>query len=149
MLPPMYHSCTRKRLLIHGPKGWMGRDLTGNALEKWLTYDRQHYLHHWVGSSTTIVVEDTFSYYKVIWALPHVNVMCALGSSLRDTQLVRLLGQAQILLCFDGDEAGYSGAADGVQRIRALGVPVQSRCAPEGKDPKDLSAAELNQLLEV
>lgn len=146
MMPPMWYSCTRKRLLIQTAQGWMGRDVTGNALEKWLTYNRQHYLHHYIGASTTVIVEDTFSFYKMIWAVPHVNVMCALGSALKDYHMVALLGQASVLICFDGDKAGEHGAIDGVQRLRALGVPVQNRCAPAGYDPKDLSAAQLVEL---
>ena len=83
----------------------------------------------------------------MIWAVPGMNVMCALGSDLKDYHVVALLGQAQVFICFDGDKAGWHGADDGVQRFRALGVPVLSRCAPDGKDPKDLSAAELLYLI--
>lgn len=147
MLPELWFSSTRKRILIQDAMGWMGRDITGNALEKWLTYDRQHYLRRFVGSKTTVLVEDTFSYYKVIWALPHYNVMCLLGSDLRDRQIMPLLNQDKVLVCLDGDKAGHAGASDAVHRLTALGIPAKNRCAPTGYDPKDLTAAELIHLL--
>lgn len=147
MLPPLWYSCTRKRLLIQNAQGWMGRDITGNALEKWLTYNQQHYLHHYIGASSTAIVEDTFSYYKMIWAVPHINVMCALGSSLRDFHIATLINQSKVFICFDGDRAGWGGAAEAVKRLRPLGIDARDSCSPDGKDPKDLSAAELNQLV--
>lgn len=147
MLPEMFYSCTRKRLCIQTEQGWMGRDVTGRALDKWLTYNGQHYLYTDRGSDTVVMVEDSFSYFKVLWAVPELNVLCCLGTGLKPSIIARCMNMRQAILCFDGDQAGYKGATAGAQRLRAIGVFADSRCAPEGKDPKDLSAASLCSLI--
>jgi hypothetical protein len=151
MMPSWHYSCTRKRILIQTPEGWMGRDVTGNALEKWLTYNGQTYLWHSRGAARrTVVCEDTFSFLKLIWATQNrieCNVMCALGTGIKDSIMMRLLKQEYVQFMFDGDAAGYKGAAEGVARCRGLNISAMSCCSPAGKDPKDLSGEELRNLI--
>lgn len=149
MLPDLWYSCTRKRILIQTAEGWLGRDITGNALEKWLTYNKQQFLWKGRNSNTTVVVEDTFSFYKVLWAVEQVNVMCALGTACKNSMLVQLLDtrQSTVIFLFDGDPAGHHGADAGAHRVRGFGIQGFSQCAPGGKDPKDLQAHELQTLI--
>lgn len=151
MMPPWYYSCTRKRILIQLNEGWMGRDVTGTALEKWLTYNGQHYLWKARGAARhTVCVEDTFSWLKVIWATEgriNCNVLCALGTGIKDSIMMRLLKQEYVQFMFDGDAAGYKGAAEGAQRCRGLSIRATACCAPAGKDPKDLTGEEIRNLI--
>jgi len=148
MLPPLWYSCTRKRILIQVNEGWLGRDVTGNALEKWLTYTRDtKYLYWNQYAARTVVVEDVFSYFKVIWAKPNYNVMCALGTGIKDSIVMKLLNHNLVYFMFDGDDAGHRGADTGVTRLRGLGTPAVNVCAPLGHDPKDLSAAAIRSLI--
>lgn len=148
MLPPLWYSCTRKRILLQLNEGWIGRDVTGNALEKWLTYTRTtQYLWCQRDSSTAVVLEDAFSYFKVIWADPSHNVMCALGTGIKPSILLKLSTQQRTYFMFDGDAAGYKGATEGVHRIRGLGGLAHECCAPLGHDPKDLTAVQIRNLI--
>lgn len=151
MLPTWYYSCTRKRILIHTIEGWLGRDVTGTALEKWLTYNNQGFL--WRGrelTNRTVICEDPFSFFKIVWATEaqiNCNVMCALGTGTKSSMVNRLLGQEYVQFMFDGDAAGYKGAAVGAARLRGVGIHALECCAPAGKDPKDLTAAEIRSLI--
>lgn len=148
MLPELWYSDARKRLLINTPQGWMGRDVTGKALEKWLTYNRQHYLHEWSQKSdNAIVVEDTFSFYKIRWAIPEYAGFCALGTGVGPALANALLDYTHVYFMFDGDLAGWKGAYAGAQRMRGLNVKAFESCAPAGLDPKDLSAAQIRAII--
>lgn len=151
MMPTWYYSCTRKRILIQTAEGWLGRDVTGTALEKWLTYNGQGYLWHGViGAQLTVCCEDTFSWLKIIWATQgriQCNALCALGTNIKDSIMMRLLNQDRVQFMFDGDAAGYKGAAEGVARCRGMSIKAMSCCAPAGKDPKDLSGEEIRNLI--
>lgn len=166
-LPPLYFSEQRKRMLLDTGQGWLGRDTTGHSPQKWLTYDGSLYLGNHspdpqatlpvvgVGSMganeqasthprTAIIVEDPFSYYKVLWALrdtPGVTVYCALGTVVRPTFVRSLLLRpaSRHVLFFDGDIAGEVGAKREAHKLRGLGLRAVARCAPAGHDPKDLT----------
>src|SRR5574337_548606 len=50
------------RLVVAIPgQGWMGRDMTERSPRKWLTYDRQHFLHIKGRSSIAVVTEGLMS----------------------------------------------------------------------------------------
>lgn len=151
MLPNAYYSDRRKRLLVQTAyhPGWMGRDLTGNALEKWLTYNGQHYLLEQRSSAALIAVEDAFSFYKVIWATKSLgcSVMCALGTGMKPSIMTAMLKFNSIYFMFDGDAAGYKGATEGANRMQALGKVAYAACAPSGCDPKDLAAEHIRRLI--
>jgi hypothetical protein len=170
-LPPIHFSEQRKRMLIDTGQGWLGRDTTGHSPQKWLTYDGSLYLGNHLqdtqpplsvvdmGDAGTaqqpakrmaVVVEDPFSYYKVLWALretPGVSVFCALGTVIRPVLRMRLLAAGLVVCFFDGDPAGETGARREASAMRALGCRAVARCAPEGFDPKDLSIEDIRSFI--
>lgn len=149
MLPTVWYSCTRKRILLGTPQGWLGRDITGNALEKWLTYNNSKYLLIRKEYGHTVVVEDPFSWYKVMWATKamDVNVMCALGTGIKDSIVIELAHDKSVHFFFDGDKAGIQGARMGARRMQALGVKASAVTAPPNLDPKDLSAEQIRKFI--
>src|SRR5699024_5126479 len=64
----MGFSDSRKRLIVDTQQGRFGRDMTGHSPQKWITYDRTHYLMSGDGRKVA-VVEDIFSWYKARYAL--------------------------------------------------------------------------------
>lgn len=150
-LPPsLEFSCTRKRILVQTSQGYMGRDITENSHQKWLTYNRQHYLQTTPSNQaqgTAVVVEDTFSWYKGQFAMPQYDWFCALGTSLHDSLVLKLVQFDRVLIFFDGDTAGYTGAEKAWRRLRSLGVQCHSLSPPFGKDPKDMQLHEIVRLL--
>lgn len=157
---PVSWSASRQRLLIRTGDGVMGRDTTERSDQKWLTYDRQHYLKALTASRNVLLVEDTFSMYKVQYALNRVGIdataACTLGTSIHDSLFYSLLRYADKVWSFyDGDPAGWKGAFVNDLRLRAAGLagpgPVIESCAPIALDPKDMTldaiAAHVSRLL--
>ena len=146
-------SPSRKRLVVYAHDGKiMGRDTTGRAISKWLTYDGQHYVEpgEWTQGSPALLVEDTFSMHKVRWALRgtgmDVAVYCSLGTKMHASLFLKLLERhKEVASFYDGDQAGYNGCNDNDRELRALGIarsltiPSERYCAPEGLDPKDMT----------
>lgn len=152
-LPPLHFSEQRKRMLIDTGQGWLGRDTTGHSPQKWLTYAGTLWLGPMASNlegNTAVCVEDPFSYYKTVWALrdtPEVSVFCALGTVVRPVLRMRLLSADRVVLFFDGDAAGESGAKREASAMRGLGSRAVARCAPEGFDPKDLSIEDIRSFI--
>lgn len=153
-LPPLFFSEGRKRLLLDTGMGWLGRDTTGHSPQKWLTYNRSAYLGEREGvegayqaGGKAVVVEDPFSYYKVVWALrgpDQPQVYCLLGTSARPALALHLAETASEVCAFlDGDKAGWAGAERLRTQMRPFGVRVLPCCAPDGLDPKDMTAQEI------
>lgn len=139
-------SPSRQRMILCILGHWLGRDITGDSPQKWLTYNGAKYIPPVTpGSPTAVLVEDTFSYCKVQWACPNVDVYSALGAHLPDGLLLRLQAQAHslVVIMFDGDEAGYSGARAVALRLRAFGIKTMIACAPKGHDPKDMTINDI------
>ena len=148
-LPPVYFSEQRKRMLIDTGQGWLGRDTTGDSHQKWLTYGGTLYLNDQdCAGRVQVIVEDPFSYYKVLWAMRgsiSIRVACALGTVVRPA-LVRSLLEgppAKCVLFFDGDDAGRDGAKREAHKLRGLGLNGRARPAPDGCDPKDLTIEQI------
>lgn len=139
-------SASRARLLIHTPSGVMGRDTSERSDQKWLTYERQHFIASGDAHPCVLLVEDTYSYYKVKHALRmsayNVSVICTLGTAIHDSLMLLLLQTARSVWSFyDGDAAGYRGALQNARRLAELqgGGDVLTACAPPQKDPKDMN----------
>lgn len=142
------YSPSRKRILLNEHGEWHGRDITGNAKEKWLSYNHSIFVGV-VRSPIAIVTEDLFSMYKVRWALrddSSVDVLCALGTGIKTPLTVELLKAERVLWMFDGDAAGYKGAQEGAHRMQALDRSSAAVCAPLGHDPKDLECEAIRRL---
>jgi DNA primase len=94
---------------------------------------------------TVIVVEGFFDCMKVHQA-GFPNVVALMGSSLSDAQENLLQQFEDVILFFDGDPAGREGA-------HAIGVRLMYRSfvraitVPDGKQPDQLSADEINSRL--
>jgi len=152
-LPPLFYSAERKRLLVHADKsGWLGRDLTGRSLSKWILYTP--HVQCLVGNFEPhmVLVEDAFSYYKVRFALAgdkrfdRVGVLCVLGTQLRASVLLSLTKLSRSVHTFlDGDGAGHEAATTFSGRLRLHGLKVHAETAPAGMDPKDMSIQEIRE----
>lgn len=146
---------SRHRLLVHTPgDAVMGRDTSERSPQKWLTYDRQHYLIPRYPSKNILLVEDTYSYYKVAYACRRAGIdattLCTLGTSIHDQTFLYLLRNASRVWSFyDGDAAGYRGCNTNMKRLNAAGIYGGSgdhiECAPYGMDPKDMNLDKITQ----
>ena len=146
-LPELYYSKERERLLLSWAGAWLGRDLTGDSPQKWLTYNGARYLPPALaeGKPVALVTEDPFSMFKVAAACPEHAVYCALGTRLTDALALALSGQhSQTLFLFDGDKPGWEGALRSARRMRGLGQRAREACAPWGQDPKDMAVAAIS-----
>jgi hypothetical protein len=143
-LPPLWWSDSRKRVLLDTGYGWMGRDVTEKSMQKWLTYNATKFLGRVPAGSPAVVVEDTFSWYKVQWAMRGtVPVLCALGTGIKDSLVLELMEASKVIWFFDGDPAGTTGADAGAFRMRGLGIPSIASTAPAGMDPKDMHCDDI------
>lgn len=146
-LPELWFSRARCRLLfMHGCE-WLGRDTTGNSMQKWLTFNQSNHLHSGAANGLAVVVEDPFSYYKTRWALRDVparpDIFSSLGTRMSDELLLKLMHYDRAVFFYDDDAAGHKGADTESKRLRALGVNATAKCATEGRDPKDMTIEEI------
>lgn len=138
------------RLVLKFPRVDIGRDCTGTSSAKWLKYYREGsdsyvYLQgENVQDLRVCITEDFFSAAKITY-YTGLSSMCLLGTSLDDTKIQKLIGR-RVLICTDGDKAGYDCAKKLKQRLDLLGVNTKVR-VPIGCDPKDLKPNELRELL--
>jgi hypothetical protein len=170
MLPELSLSLSRMRLVMTIGNAVLGRDITDKSNQKWMTYNgNTRYLEApvsnnqlWPGEHQAcqhdgpdggVVVEDPFSFCKLEWALRQcgysgrVRVFSSLGTALSQCLVLRLLATVpRCGILYDGDDAGYKGAARGVQRLGACGMQAKAACAPQGLDPKDLECGQLVDL---
>ena len=148
-------SQSRMRLMVQVNGKWLGRDMTGASLQKWIAYNRAEYLSALApefgfgtpARSPAVVVEDAFSWMKVSWAmrgLP-VSVYCALGTKLQRGLLRKFISiqQSTVLLMLDGDDAGYDGVANSIKLLRPYNIRGVPANAPAGKDPKNMGVLEI------
>lgn len=150
----MWYCPTEHRLILKHNAPWgkaMGRALYENAQPKWLDY----YPAAWYAPSAVlpvcpnvVLVEDVLSAYKVQHYMPNVLVVCSHGTAVRDELLVQLLEANSVIVFYDGDQAGYDGAHRVRTQLRGVGIPnVRVVDCDAGKDPKDLHAARIIELL--
>ena len=142
LLPPMWYSRSRRRLIVPVPGGLLGRDVSGMSTAKWISYTnslRNFELGY--GRGPYILVEDTFSAFKVWRACPESPVICTLGTDVQQALLLRMRG-GRAFVMYDGDSAGGIGAM--AWRRHALpGQQITYAVAPNGLDPKDMEVAEI------
>lgn len=149
-LPALFYSEKRKRLMLKDAAGkWHGRDLTGRSPMKWMNYSNAKAVGAVTVSYPAIVVEDLFSMHKLQYALKGagVRVVCALGTGCSASLVYILMPADTIVWMFDADDAGDTGAEDGIQRMRPF-VNRQVRARPpEGLDPKDMDCQSIREVI--
>lgn len=150
MLPPLWFSESRKRLLLDTGQGWLGRDTTETSMQKWLSFDGAMYLGHNTGADVAVAVEDPLSYYKIKWAMrsvPGFDVYCALGTTVKPVLALKIASYTRAVMFFDGDPPGWRESKLMARKLRGLGCKAIARCAPEGFDPKDMTATNIRSHL--
>lgn len=97
-------------------------------------------------SAPLIVVEGPFKVYHLVQA-GFMSTVAVMGSSLSDEQAAILVATGRpIVLFFDGNEAGQMGMRLAAAKlVRRAFIRVVS--LPNGKEPDDLSAEELDNVL--
>ena len=99
------------------------------------------------GTKQVILVEGFFSVFA-LHQLGYKNVVSTMGSSISDEQLQLLCERVQgVQVFFDGDAAGETGALEVGAKLYASAIWCRMVKCPEGKQPDQLSAEELKQLL--
>lgn len=145
----VWYSESRGRILVHEDgAGWLGRDITDKSNQKWLTYNRATQLGTVHPGDSVVICEDPFSYFKLQWAVGHVHkIVCSLGTRPAASLMLELVQAMSVLVFYDGDIAGYTGAKALERRLKPYGVPAVAACAPQDKDPKDMGSQQIHQHL--
>lgn len=143
---------------------WVARDISKDPhplLTKELSPSSQianksHFLYNLDGIDTgdkLLIVEGIFDCEKMIsYGFKSVAI---LGSHLSKIQAGKILSKKpdKIYLVFDGDLAGVSGTLDAflslVERYSAKLWDIHRIYLPSGRDPKDMSYAEMCSLLKI
>lgn len=157
-LPKLWYSESRKRLCLQDPAGtWHGRDMTERSAAKWLHYGQPHIVGWSANGGTTVVTEDLFSMYKVMYALriPHwesrmqqdLSVQSTLGAGLSVRAALALKNCRRIVWAYDGDKAGDDGYAQASKRMRVHGPKQYRARPPEGMDPKDMTCEAIREMI--
>lgn len=148
----LWYSDMARRLVIATGNGRMGRYLgKQSTVAKWITYDAQTWTYAGVLPNTGkyVIVEDTFSMFKVKFALEALSptpyrVITSLGTSISRELLLFLLETAsEVLVFYDGDVAGLRGGHAASQRLNSLGLRADCKTAPMHSDPKDMTLADI------
>lgn len=92
-----------------------------------------------------VLVEGFFSVMK-LYEAGFENVVASMGVELSDHQVARLRSAPEVIILFDGDEAGRRGAAAAAEKL-APHTLVRIAQLPTGLEPDDLSAKALRWLL--
>lgn len=95
-----------------------------------------------------VVVEGPFTVYHLVQC-GFSNAVATLGATVSDEQADILAATGRpIILLFDGNEAGHAGMRSAAGKLITRTF-VRVVRLPEGKEPDDLSQAELEKLLSV
>lgn len=92
-----------------------------------------------------ILVEGFFSVVK-LYELGFPNVVAAMGSELSDQQALLCSEAKEVIVLFDGDEAGQKGAANAAVKLAAY-VPVRVARLPDSTEPESFSPKALRWLV--
>lgn len=158
MLPgvPTYISQRQGRLILASAQGWLGRAI-GAVQPKWCAYSNPgqrpavfaHHPHDRI-ARRCVVTEDYFSALKIRWTLndPETTAIAALGTRVHNRLAAALLEADEVLFAFDGDRAGADGWPAAARRLRGLGKSVRICDVPQGLDPKDMQAHQIQEMLQ-
>ena len=175
ILPDLKYSASRARVYLQVQRGagqnavLLGRDITDKSQQKWLSHEPIPYMlaaaspiwewykvtahsqHVPAHVKRLVLVEDAFSACKVAAAMrmheSYAAVAC-LGTAVRPALALEIAQRnfEQVVLLFDGDDAGRRAAVDAHRQLRPFTNTV-TRPIPEGMDPKDLHQGELARII--
>jgi DNA primase len=97
------------------------------------------------GERGLILVEGFFSVVK-LYEAGFPNVVAAMGCELSDAQARLLADAKEVIVLFDGNEAGYAGAKTASEKLKDK-TTVRLVKLPSGLEPEDLSAKALRWLV--
>lgn len=147
----------------------LGRDITDKSPQKWLSHEPIPYMlaamsPGFGGYSASahsqqvpehvnrlVLVEDAFSAFKVAAALrmhqQYAAVAC-LGTAVRPALALEIAQRnfEQVVLLFDGDDAGRRAAVDAHRQLRPFTRTITLQLT-DGMDPKDLHQGELARII--
>ncbi len=105
------------------------------------------YNRHRASGPTLVLVEGFFTVMK-LYEAGIENVVASMGCDLSDHQ-ARLLADAtkDVIVLYDGNEAGYSGADAAKAKLEQLGVTARIARLPEDTEPDDLHPRALRWLV--
>ena len=92
-----------------------------------------------------ILVEGFFSVLK-LYEAGITNVVAAMGCEISEYQAKQLASAKEVVLLFDGDEAGRTGAEQAREKLKGV-VPVRFVRLPDNTKPDDLSPRALRWLV--
>lgn len=123
------------------------REFGKYKLPKGFKKERVLYNYHRAKGSTDgiILVEGFFSVMK-LYEAGFPNVVASMGVELSEYQAQRLSAAAEVIILFDGDEAGRRGAANAAEKLAAHTV-VRVAQLPSRLEPDDLSGKALRWLI--
>jgi len=75
------------------------------------------------------------------------NAVASMGCDLSDHQARLLAAVKEVIVLYDGNEAGYSGADAAKAKLEQLGVTVRIARLPEDTEPDDLHPRALRWLV--
>lgn len=97
------------------------------------------------GEHGLILVEGFFSVFKLFEA-GLTNVVAPMGCELSDSQARLLADAKEVFILFDGNDAGYAGAAKAKEKLSPL-VPVRVVKLEAGTEPESFSPQALRWLV--
>lgn len=93
-----------------------------------------------------ILVEGFFNVLK-LYEAGLSNVVASMGCELSDHQAALLKPAKDVIVLYDGDEAGWSGAELAKEKLEGQGVKVRLARLPAGMQPDDLSPRAIRWLV--
>ena len=144
---------------IHDERGnlvaYAGRRLKPSDIETWGKYKlpkgfRKELvlfnLHRAKNEDFLILVEGYFSVFS-LYQLGYTNVVAVMGCEISDHQAELLAQFKEVIVLFDGNQAGWSGAEAVKQKLSSR-TTVRIARLPSGFEPEDLSPKALRWLIQ-
>jgi DNA primase len=131
--------------------GWIARDITGRAEKKVLAppgakFSQALFNVEHVERQPVLLVEGVFD--AMAWP---DRAVATLGAKLSPTQrsMLHKAGLHDIVVLYDGDDAGRQGSRKVARELHHSGFNVQVAQLPEGLDPGSASSVQLHTALET
>ncbi len=137
-----------KRIVLNFNGTLFGRDVTGTSKSKWYSYkwDKSYVstriqTEYGVQPDVAVITEDFFSAAKGKFCMRNpfmVETIACMGTSVHPDLLVYLSTFRKVVVLFDHDKAGESGAEFVSRTMDLLGIQHVIDYPDKGCDPKDM-----------